>query len=438
MKKLSLTLISILCAIVGFAQSQCSQLNASFTLTQNNPSVTLTRTSTFPTPVGNSIHYFMVNWGDNPSWNYVWAPNATASHTYATPGTYNITMQQHWIDSTGTTTIYCADTAYQTVSITLPPCNASISSVNNGGGSYTFTANNLGGGSNTYSWNFGDGGTGTGSPITHTYVNSGNYNVTLVSTGGGCSHTSTQNLNVFNGTLSCNTLSASFSTNSNGNTAYFYNNSTYVFFPGQNIKNKATWDFGDGSPAMIHNYPTHNYLSYGNYTVIMTNEWVDSSANTILCTDTAIQYITITPAPPASGYLYGWIIYDSSLLSSPIDFKVWLISYDSGSNMLSAIDSLITSASMSSSHYYDFGSIPSQTYYVKAKVNSSVNPGFIPTYHLSSATWGGATSIYVPGNSYAQANINMISGTPTSGPGFIGGNVSQGQVKEQTQAYQTY
>lgn len=42
-----------------------------------------------------------------------------------------------------------------------------------------------------YSWNFGDGNTGTGNPVSHTYVNSGNYDVELTITAEGCTESVT-------------------------------------------------------------------------------------------------------------------------------------------------------------------------------------------------------------------------------------------------------
>jgi len=47
----------------------------------------------------------------------------------------------------------------------------------------TVSFNNLSSGATTYSWNFGDGGTSTSASPTHTYVNTGNYTVTLIITG---------------------------------------------------------------------------------------------------------------------------------------------------------------------------------------------------------------------------------------------------------------
>lgn len=50
----------------------------------------------------------------------------------------------------------------------------------------------------SYQWNFGDGQTGTGQDVSHTYVNAGDYTVTLtVSAGGDCTAQKTQTVSVY-------------------------------------------------------------------------------------------------------------------------------------------------------------------------------------------------------------------------------------------------
>ncbi|HTN45907.1 MAG TPA: T9SS type A sorting domain-containing protein [Flavipsychrobacter sp.] len=338
MKKLSLTLMSLAMAFVGLAQTPCSQLNASMTYTQSSNTVTITNTSTLPTGGTSPSSWAYAAWGDG-SYGY---PSPTANHTYLTNGTFTIALYQMWMDSLVGNSVFCSDTAYQTVTITTAPppapnCTFNISTVNNGSGSYTFTAAGATT-SMTYSWTFGDGGTATGNPVTHTYVNTGSYNVMAVGTGSGCTYTDT--------------------------TMVYYNGST----------------------------PTSNEIS-------------------------------------------GYIVYDSAVLNNvtgPLSFKVWLIqsSYDSATNsaVLTAVDSLTTNATPWAS--YQFNNKAAGTYYTKAAVApGSTNPGLIPTYHNSSAMWANANAINHTGGSSLYKTILMISGTPTSGPGFIGGNVSQGANK---------
>ncbi len=66
------------------------------------------------------------------------------------------------------------------------------------------------------------------------------------------------------------------------------------------------------------------------------------------------------------------------------------------------------------------------TYYAKAMMlqGSSDYGNYVPTYQLMSYLWNNATALN--SNSVQFQNINMLQGVSTSGPGFIGGLVSQG------------
>ena len=111
--------------------------------------------------------------------------------------------------------------------------------------------------------------------------------------------------------------------------------------------------------------------------------------------------------------------------------KIWLITYNPSTLDLEAYDSISVYAS-GTSQYYQFTGIPTDSFRVKAAVNdsSSVLTGFIPTYHGSFYYWHDADVIYhTSGSSDLNENITMLSGTPTTGPGFIGGNVTTGANK---------
>jgi len=426
------------------------------------------------------------------------------------------------IDS-NTMAVICTDTAYQQVVINYSPCASSISTTNNGGGSYTFTATNLSGTAGlSYSWYFGDGSTGTGSPITHSYASSGNNYVTLTTTGSGCTSTvstwvnyidstincdslhanfipniaglsvgfannSTFNynlasLNVFSiadwyfgdgssqlaaqygyhvyaaagtynvtmvnkwkdtttgqlycvdtfvypitltvPTVSCDSLSASFTTSISGPTVYFTNTSTYL---GNNVSNQSDWYFGDGgSQTGSYGGASHTYASPGTYTVFMLNRWVDSFTNQLYCTDSVAMQVTVSNI----NYIGGYIQLDSSVYNPSYSdsFKIWLITYDSSANSLTAVDSVYSSGYFP---YYQFDNKPAGDYLVKAAfLGQAVGAtGFVPTYHLSSIYWGSATNIAHSGGITSGKDIIMQTGTVTSGPGFVGGNISMGAGK---------
>jgi PKD repeat protein len=111
-------------------------------------------------PQGETLTYAW-NFGDNGT-----GTGVSPTHTYATPGTYTVSL-------TVTNTSNLSATATNKATI------AAVAPVANAGGPYTGTAGTAvsfsGAGSSdpqgetlTYAWNFGDNGTGTGVSPTHT------------------------------------------------------------------------------------------------------------------------------------------------------------------------------------------------------------------------------------------------------------------------------
>ncbi len=136
--------------------------------------------------------------------------------------------------------------------------------------------------------------------------------------------------------------------------------------------------------------------------------------------------LTVTPFDGISGDInfsgtpyFGWV-------------KVWLITY--ASSVLTAVDSAFVYSNGTSAHY-DFWSEPTNDYRIKAAAIDSVGTsvGYIPTYHTSSFYWSTADVLsHTAGTGDCWQNINMITGIPTSGPGFIGGDVTTGANKGTT------
>jgi len=412
----------------AFAQQVC---NVTFTsaFSQTNPlQLTVTNTTNW-TLISGSTPNMWIQWGDGPNVSNInYTFGSTATHTYANPGSYVVNMTGQYWDSLNNS-LHCYDSTFQVV-VANQPCASSITTTNNGGGSYSFVANNIGGGTGmAYSWNFGDGGTATGASVNHTYVASGSYTVTLVATGSGCAHTSTATVNYFNGTVNCTNLSANFSVSGAGLTKFFTNTSTTLGNIPASISRHATWNFGDGSPAVSNvNFTSHTYSAPGVYTVKLVNQWVDSnSPTTIYCIDSMTQQITV--AAQAS-LISGTITWDSSITNlQQVSFKVWLIVLDTAQNTLTAVDSSIVSGWLAA--YYTFSGHPAGSYRTKAAVLNGTNGAnqLIPTYHNSSAFWNTASVINHSGGSTANKDIYMIPGTFAGGPGFIGGNISLGANK---------
>ncbi len=136
--------------------------------------------------------------------------------------------------------------------------------------------------------------------------------------------------------------------------------------------------------------------------------------------------VTITPADEISGTVY----FAPTTYTGNI--RVWLIAYSAP--MLTAIDS-VDIYSPGSSAAYQFLDKPAGTYRIKAAPldGPATGTGFIPTYFTSSLYWNTADVVtHATGTVNAGNNINLMTGTITAGPGFIGGDVTTGANKGTT------
>ncbi len=415
----------MLMGIIATAQILCSpQFTWSQTSNTSSFQVTVTNTSTGSSPVFSVFTSYNMYWGDNTT-TTIGLGNTV--HTYSAPGNYYATLQMVSYDSL-TQAVLCSDTIGHWITVTQSPCGSSISTINNGGGSYTFNAS-----SNSsiiaYSWNFGDGSPAAiGASVNHTYSTSGVYTVTLTTTGGGATCTATTTVNYFNGTVNCTNLNANFTSNINGFNVQFSNTSSAVNNGSVGIVNSSSWDFGDGNTSNV-NFPSHTYATAGSYVVTLINNWIDSANQNVYCTDSTSQLITVSTPP---NVISGNITWDStnSAMTISSTFKVWLITFDSSTNIITAVDSLITSG-VNGQTTYTFNNEPSGIYRVKAAVvnGTPLANMLAPTYHFASTYWGNAMLINHTGGSSNNKHIHMQAGTSTNGPGFISGNVTQGAGK---------
>ncbi|HRH64862.1 MAG TPA: PKD domain-containing protein, partial [Bacteroidia bacterium] len=208
---------------------------------------------------------------------------ATPSHTYATAGTYTVTL----IATQGS----CADTLSSPSLISVyqrPTAIFSSSTTVCLGDTFFFNNTSTGNGATItgYSWNFGDGSpASTAAQPYHVYSASGSYSVVLTASTANCSDDSTRTITVspapqvnFSAaaTSGCNPFSVSFSNTTTSSPVY-------------------SWNFGDGSPLSSTTSPTHLYTSPGTYTVTLI-------ASQGSCADTLVRtnYITAYPTPTAS------------------------------------------------------------------------------------------------------------------------------------------
>lgn len=424
MKKILTALLCLLLVSPAITRAQCNaQLSWMAAPAQNNLlQVDFYNTSGAPPP--QSYTTTSITFGDGSPMQYI---STGTTHNYATPGTYTAKLYLYSYDSM-TQVISCLDTAVQQVTVSYPACGATISSVNNGSGSYTFTASNPAGTAGlSYSWNFGDGNTGSGAVVSHTYSNPGYYNVTLNVTGTGCNYGNETYVSTMANGLACDSLQADFTYSVSGNYAAFTNTAPAPpYFPTLGLFRYATWIYGDGSSYGSGNYSSHSYAAAGTYTVTMINQYIDSMSQAVHCADTVSHQVTVGN-PIQQNYISGTIYFDS--LNVNINFsdslKVWLIAHDTAANTLTAIDSITTTFLYP---YYTFYGHSAGDYLVKAALmgQPAGTTGLVPTYHYSSLYWSGASTILHSGGITAGKDVLMQTGTITSGPGFIGGNISMG------------
>lgn len=438
MRNLLLFMLAALLSVPGFAQLNCNNVNAAFSLSASGGLVTLTNSST-PTATSTILTSYTINWGDNSPVTYA-GNNSNKTHTYNTSGTYTVTMYSMVTDSINNVT--CYDTAANNITVTT---SLNCNNVNAAGyvwsngttwatlvnNSTPFAGPNL---AVNYTIHWGDGSNPTNttsrSNQLHNYSSGGNYWVTLIVT----VHDSNNNITCVdslidsvaingNGILNCNTVNAAFNKSVNGTTATIFNNSTPN--PGSGITASYKFYWGDGSSTTKTNKTntSHIYAANGSYTVKLVATY---TAGNTTCVDSMSDSVNINVTPP--NVISGLVIVDST--SNLDSYKVWLITFDSSTNILSAVDSQ-TIATMAGSGSYYFGGKAAGSYRTKAALYNgpTSGTGHVPTYHDSALLWSNAQVINHTGGSSTGKHIYMRTGTLTSGPGFVGGNVSQGANK---------
>ncbi|MBL7825761.1 MAG: PKD domain-containing protein [Saprospiraceae bacterium] len=243
-----------------------------FTFTTNGLTVNFNNTSVNGTS-------FLWNFGDNST-----STQTNPVHTYATGGTYTVTLSA--INACGTVVLT------KTVSLEPPPVAAFSTTGNTGCGPLTVGFTNNSTGATSYNWTFPGGTPATSSDTnpTVTYANPGVYTATLTAINGSGSSTATS-------TITVNTVpGAAFSSMVTGSTAAFTNTTT--------SGNSYSWDFGDGGSSTEEN-PTYDYGADGTYTVtlIATNDCGN---------DTTTQTLTIV-TPPSANFSAGPTVGCASL-----------------------------------------------------------------------------------------------------------------------------
>lgn len=436
MRNLLLFMLASLLALPGFAQLNCANVNAAFSLSASGGVVTLTNSSV-PTATSNLFTFYTIKWGDNSS--SFTSNNNNVTHTYNTSGTYTVTLYSQVLDSLNNIT--CYDTAVSNITVTT---SLNCNNVNANGYAYV-SGSNLGVLVNNstpvagpklsvnYLINWGDGSSPTNttskSNQTHSYTSGGTYQVMLVVT----VHDSNNNITcidslidsiVINGgsSLNCNTVNAAFSKTVSGSVVTLINNSTPNPGSGISASYKIYWGDGSSTTKTNKSNTNHSYAN-GSYTIKLVATYTSGSTT---CIDSLSDSVNINVAPP--NYITGMVYMDSSQLNQSDSVIIWLITFDSSTNMLTAIDSQKKPA-----YYplYNFQNKAAGQYRTKAKLlnGQTSGTGYVPTYHDSDLLWSNANIITHTGGTTSGKHIYLKTGTVTAGPGFVGGNVTQGANK---------
>ncbi|MBS1935778.1 MAG: PKD domain-containing protein, partial [Bacteroidetes bacterium] len=234
--------------------------------------ITFTNTST-PVPTVSSWDF-----GDGTTSSQI---NPTKS--YATAGTYTVKLTNTF----GT----CVVTTSKQITIINQAVSA-FSAVNTISCNAPFTVNFIDQSSNAigWLWSFGDGTTSTQQNPTHTYTNSGQYTVTLTTTGsGGCNNFKQVNnfIQIVKPYLKISNLPAY------GCVPYGYT-PTFTDSAVSGTITSYLWDFGDGSTSNVANPPAHTYSSSGKYAVKLT---ITTSTGCSASTVDTVKVGTMKPTP---------------------------------------------------------------------------------------------------------------------------------------------
>jgi gliding motility-associated-like protein len=201
------------------------------------------------------------------------------SHTYPAAGTYTVTL----IASGGSG---CTDTISNIVTVNPVPAAAFVSASVCANDTMFFSQTSAGL-PDTFVWNFGDGSSdNSNSPdIAHVYSVAGTYNVVLTAgyASTGCTNQVSVPVTVYPLTVPSFTAS----------TACLNNSTTFTdLSAGSPVSWQ--WNFGDGSPSVSIQNPSHIYASSGTFPVTLV------TTNVFGCSDSTVVSATVNPLPVAA------------------------------------------------------------------------------------------------------------------------------------------
>ncbi|WP_292464808.1 PKD domain-containing protein [Methanolobus sp.] len=217
------------------------------------------------------------------SWDFGDGTNSTEqnpTHTYASAGTYTVSLNSTNVAGSNTST----QNDYITAAVT--PVTSFTANVTFGAIPLSVNFTDLSGNSPTsWFWDFGDGTNSTDRNVTHTYTSAGTFIVNLTATNAGGSNINTQT--IITDSVPVSNFSADVTSGAIP---------LAVNFTDQSVNATAWyWEFGDGNASALQN-PTHTYMDVGTYNVNLT------AINSISGNDTLTRtgHITVAIAPIAN------------------------------------------------------------------------------------------------------------------------------------------
>ncbi len=261
---------------------------------------------------GSGAYAYTWSFGDGAS-----SSQQNPSHTYTTAGSYGASVTV----TSGAQSASCS----KTISVSAPALAVTCSATPTSGTAplvVSFACQPSGGsGSYVFDWNYGDG---TAHDITqnpsHTYSANGTYTAVVTITSGGQSATCQQTITVGGAsgvTVSCGAtpasgpapLAVSLTCQPSGGTGSY----TY------------DWDFGDGSPHLTTQNPSHTYSAGGTYTAsvaVVSGSQSGSCKTSITVSGSplTIDGLTATVLPDGT-YSIDWLLNDTDAAATAITWS---------------------------------------------------------------------------------------------------------------------
>lgn len=358
----------------GCASTTCDSVYIAVASGSGSPSINMGSSNTSCGTCTGSAFASVV--GGTSPYSYLWSNGASTSQISSLcAGTYNVTVTDN-NGNTATSSTTVSSTGGISVSVNgTASCDSFnvVATPNSGTAPYTYLWNNgVTSATNVY-YSSATGQTWGDVMVTDANGCSGQDSFAIVFAPGFTTSVSSTNETC----LSCCDGSATVTASGSGSYSY-------------------AWSNGSTSASISSVCP-------GTYTVTI-------SESSTTCSSVETVVISAYSCPMISG-----------TITQGDDAMVYLITEAGG--VLTAVDSTVSD----SGGYYFFMNACPGTYYVKAALLPN-NPFYsfnVPTYYVNSALWGSATPVLVSGNT-TGIDINLLTGTNTGGPGFIGGSVAQG------------